>query len=77
MAKNVFISAGVFTREFDLSYLPEQISAVGAAIVGPTVRGPALVPTSLSTYSEYIRWVGDVFSSGSGASEQEYKYLTT
>jgi len=77
MAKNVFISAGVFTREFDLSYLPEQISAVGAAIVGPTVRGPALVPTSLSTYSEYIRWFGDVFSSGSGASEQEYKYLTT
>lgn len=75
--KSNFLSAGVFTREFDLSYLPEEISAVGAAIIGPTVRGPALVPTPLSTYSEYIRWFGDVFSSGSGASEQQYKYLTS
>jgi hypothetical protein len=77
MAKNVFISPGVYTREFDLSYLPELISAVGAAVVGPTVRGPAGVPIALSTYSEYLRWFGDVFSSGSGATEQEYKYLTS
>lgn len=77
MAKNVFISPGVFTREFDLSFRPEEIPAVGAAIIGPTVRGPALVPTPVSSYSEYIRWFGDVFSSGSGAVEQEYKYLTT
>jgi hypothetical protein len=77
MAKNVFISAGVYTREFDLSYLPEEIPAVGAAIVGPTVRGPAMVPIPVSTYSEYIRWFGDTFSSGSGAVEAEYKYLTT
>lgn len=74
---NVFISPGVFTREFDLSFLPEEIPAVGAAVIGPTVRGPAMVPTPISTYSEYIRWFGDKFSSGSGASEAEYKYLTT
>jgi hypothetical protein len=35
------------------------------------------VPIALSTYSEYLRWFGDVFSSGSGATEQEYKYLTS
>lgn len=77
MPKNTFLSAGVYTREFDMSYLPEQIPAVGAAVIGPTVRGPALVPTPISTYSEYLRWFGDVFSSGSGALETEYKYLTT
>lgn len=77
MAKNVFISPGVFTREFDLSFRPEQIPAVGAAIIGPTVRGPAFVPTPISTYAEYIRWFGDTFSSGSGAVEREFKYLTT
>jgi hypothetical protein len=75
--RSTFLSAGVFTREFDLSFLPEVIPAVGAAVIGPTVRGPALVPTPVSTYSEYLRWFGDVFSSGSGASEKEYKYLTT
>lgn len=75
--QNVFLSAGVFTREFDLSYRPLEIAAVGAAVVGPTVRGPALTPTPISTYSEYLRWYGDTFSSGSGASEKLYKYLTT
>lgn len=77
MAKNVFLSPGVFTREFDLSFRQDPIPPVGAAVIGPTVRGPALVPNPISTYSEYIRWYGDVFSSGSGQNEQEYKYLTT
>ena len=74
---NVFISPGVFTREFDLSFLPLEQAAVGAAIIGPTVRGPAFIPTPISTYSEYIRWFGDTFTSGSGAVARNYKYLTT
>jgi len=77
MPKNTYLSAGVYTREFDLSFLPLDIPAVGAAVIGPTVRGPAMVPIAISTYSEYLRWFGDVFSSGSGAVEQEYKYLTS
>lgn len=76
-SNNVFLSPGVFTREFDLSFRPREIQAVGAAVVGPTVRGPAFVPTPVSTYQEYIRWFGDTFSSGSGVSEKMYKYLTT
>ena len=74
---NIFLSPGIFTREFDLSFRPQEIPAVGAAVIGPTVRGPAFVPTPISTYQEYIRWFGDTFSSGSGASEKMYKYLTT
>jgi hypothetical protein len=77
MAKNVFLSPGVFTREFDLSFMQDPIAPVGAAVIGPAVRGPALVPTPISTYSEYIRWFGDTFTSGSGQLEQEYKYLTS
>lgn len=76
-ANNVFTSPGVFSREFDLSFRPLEIAAVGMAVVGPTVRGPAFTPTPISNYSEYIRWFGDVFTSGSGASERNYKYLTT
>jgi hypothetical protein len=74
---NVFLSPGVFTREFDLSFRPRLQPAVGAAIIGPTVRGRAFVPTPVSTYSEYQRWYGDIFTSGSGASERNYKYLTS
>lgn len=77
MASNLYLSAGVFNREFDLSYYPAAIIAPGLCVVGPTVRGPAMVPTTISTYSEYLRWFGDVFSSGSGAGLKEYKYLTS
>ena len=44
MAETI-ISPGVFTRENDLSFLPQGVGAIGAAIVGPTVKGPAFVPT--------------------------------
>ena len=44
MAENI-ISPGVFTRENDLSFLPQGIGQIGAAVIGPTVKGPAFVPT--------------------------------
>ena len=73
-----FLSAGVFTREFDLSFRPGIIPAVGAAIVGPTARGRAMVPTQVSSYSDYLRWFGDTFTSGSSdADKTQYKYLTS
>lgn len=76
-ANGVYLSPGVYTREIDLSFLPQQIPAVGAAVIGPTVRGPAFRPTAVSTYQEYVRWFGDTFTSGSGATERLYKYLTS
>ncbi len=77
MANNLYLSAGVYNREIDLSFLPAQIIAPGLCVLGPTARGKAMVPTTISTYSEYLRWFGDVFSSGSGAGQKEYKYLTS
>ena len=44
MAERI-VSPGVFTREIDQSFLPGAVAQIGAAIVGPTVKGPALVPT--------------------------------
>jgi hypothetical protein len=76
MAEKI-VSPGVFTREIDLSFLPKQVQAIGSAIVGPTPRGPALVPTPVSTYADYLRIFGDSFSSGSGTDEVENKYLTS
>ncbi len=58
MAEQI-ISPGVFTRENDLSFLPQGIGAIGAAIVGPTEKGPAFVPTVLTRgYSEYVARFG-------------------
>lgn len=76
MADTRVLSPGVFTREKDLSFLPGEIQAIGAAVVGPTVRGPAFTPTTLSTYEEFERAFGSVFLSGSGTQEKQYKFLT-
>ena len=52
MAERI-VSPGVFTREKDLSFLPQGISEIGAAIVGPTKQGPAFVPTIVRSFEEY------------------------
>ena len=52
MAEKI-ISPGVFTKEIDQSFLPAAIGEIGAAIVGPTVKGPALVPTVVNSFDEY------------------------
>ena len=59
MAETI-ISPGVFTRENDLSFLPQGIGAIGAAIIGPTQKGPAFVPTLIRQgFNEFIRIFGD------------------
>ena len=75
MAEKI-VSPGVFTNEVDQSFLPAGIQAIGAAVIGPTQRGPAGIPTIVSSYSEYVQKFGGNFTSGSGAEEQSYKYLT-
>ena len=72
MAEKI-ISPGVFTKEIDASFLPAAVGDIGAVIVGPTVKGPALIPTVVSSYSEYQQKFGDVFRSGSSY----YQYLTS
>ncbi len=76
MAEKI-VSPGVFTREVDQSYLPAGIAAIGAALIGPTVKGPAGVPTVVTSYSEYQQIFGDSFSSGSGEAQKQYQYLTS
>ena len=76
MAEKI-ISPGVFTKEVDQSFLPAGVQAIGAAVVGPTVKGPVLIPTVVSSYSEYVQIFGDTFESGSGAQLDSYKYLTS
>tara|TARA_B100001175_G_scaffold167631_1_gene142151 strand:- start:641 stop:3160 length:2520 start_codon:yes stop_codon:yes gene_type:complete len=59
MAETI-ISPGVFTRENDLSFLPQGVGAIGAAFVGPTMKGPAFVPTLIRNgFQDFIRKFGD------------------
>ena len=58
MAEKI-VSPGVFTEEKDLSFLPQGIAGIGAAFIGPTVKGPAMIPTSVTSYSEFVQIFGD------------------
>ena len=59
MAERI-VSPGVFTEERDLSFLPQGISDIGAAIIGPTQKGPAFTPTILSNFQEFENTFGKV-----------------
>ena len=72
MAEKI-VSPGVFTKEIDASFLPSAIGEIGAAVVGPTVKGPAMIPTVVSSYSEFQAVFGDEVLSGSN----KFQYLTS
>lgn len=72
MAESI-ISPGVFTRENDQSFLEQQPIQAGAAIIGPTVKGPVELPTLVTSYSDYKNKFGATFISGGNS----YSYFTS
>lgn len=67
------ISPNVFVRESDKSLVTRGPVVTGAAIVGPTFKGNPLVPTVVTSYSEYVSKFGESFKSGS----QYFEYFTS
>ena len=57
MAERI-VSPGVFTRENDLSFLAQGIGEIGAAFVGPFKQGPAFIPTTVNSQSEFEQIFG-------------------
>ena len=66
------LSPGVIARENDQSFLTAQPLQAGAAILGPTVKGP-VVPSIVTSYSEYQNKYGTTVLSGS----DYYTYFTS
>jgi hypothetical protein len=67
------ISPGVLARENDQSFISQGPITVGAAIIGPTVKGPYEIPTIVTSYSDYQAKFGTTFNSGG----QAYTYFTS
>ena len=62
MASNErIVSPGVFTNEQDLSFLPQGIGQIGAALLGPTMKGPAFVPTVVEGYGDFVTHFGGTY----------------
>ena len=67
------LSPGVLARENDQSFIQGQPVSVGAAIIGPAVKGPVEIPTLVTSFSEYTAIFGGAVQSGSNV----YSYLTS
>jgi hypothetical protein len=67
------ISPGSLLRENDQSFIQGQPIEAGAAILGPTVKGPVGIPTLVTSFSEFNAIFGGAVISGS----QQYSYLTS
>ncbi len=59
------LSPGVLARENDQSQVVAGPIQAGAAILGPTVKGPVGIPTMVTSYSQYVNTFGTTFVSGS------------
>ena len=70
---NFSVSPGVTTSEIDNTFLTGQPVQAGAAIIGPTVKGPVELPTLVTSYADYVNRFGDVLVSGSDT----YSYFTS
>ena len=71
------ISPGVLARENDQSFLTARPVTVGAAIIGPTVKGPVEVPIIVTTYNQFVNTFGSTLESGSANDKASYSYLTS
>ena len=67
------ISPGVLARENDSSFIGARPLTFGAAIIGPAVKGPVNIPTSVGSFSQYEAIFGGSVESGS----QYYTYLNS
>jgi len=67
------ISPGVLARENDQSFVTSPPLTPGAAIIGPTVKGPVERPTYISSFSSFQAIFGGSLESGS----TDYTYLTS
>lgn len=61
MAKSL-VSPGVFTNEIDASFLGAGVGAIGAALIGRAPMGPAFVPVTVTNFSEFVSYFGDLDS---------------
>ena len=65
MANNNIVSPGIYINETDQSFIPQGVIEAGAAIVGPTAKGPVEIPTVVTSYNDYVAKFGTTITSGS------------
>jgi len=61
-----FVSPGVFINEIDNSFIPRTPDAIGPVIVGRSAKGPAMQPTKVESFSDFVTMFGDTVPGNRG-----------
>ena len=61
-----FVSPGVFINEIDNSFRPREPDAIGATVIGRSVRGLGMQPGKVPSFSEYVTNYGDTVPGNGG-----------
>ena len=61
-----FVSPGVFVNEIDNSQLPASPAGIGPVIIGRAEKGPALRPTTVNSFEEFVNVFGTPNPGNSG-----------
>jgi hypothetical protein len=68
------LSAGVYATENDQSFFTQGTSTTGLAVLGPTEKGAAFVPTDVTSFSQFTAKFGSDTST-SYTAQTVYNYL--
>lgn len=60
MAEQTFRSPGFFEREIDLSEREAEPTGTPAGIIGTAVKGPAFVPVTVGSFTDFVTKFGDL-----------------
>ncbi len=61
-----FVSPGVFINEIDNSFRPQRPDAIGPVVIGRSVRGLAMQPVKVESYSDFLTMYGDTVPGNAG-----------
>ncbi len=66
VSKFRFVSPGVFINEIDNSLLPRVPAQMGPVIIGRSLRGPAMRPVQVQSFSDFVEVFGEPVAGGKG-----------
>jgi hypothetical protein len=58
VSNKIFVSPGVYTSEFDLSFVAQSVGVTTLGVVGETQTGPAFEPIFITNYSDFEAYFG-------------------
>ena len=65
-SKFKFVSPGIFIDEIDNSQIIKQSDRLGPVVIGRTLRGPAMRPVQVQSFSEFVEIFGEPIPGGRG-----------